>query len=200
MSKWLFRKVQKKIFHQVRAYWKKLTCELLILARVVKLSEQNGSLLILQTVFFFPLKIQASVVKWSKAGYLRMIGRISNGLSIIYHVYEACSDCVCIKKAWGKSFFSSRLMQLQLRFSQLDSMRFELQRQISGLCLNPLSQETKARCEILPFFSTSESLDDEAAVVSEGFRDDILNQLNNKTSFDYENNRAPEGATQIRTD
>lgn len=80
-------------------------------------------------------------------------------------------------------------------------MRFELQKADLGLRLSSLSQETKARCEILPFFFSSvKLLAGEAAVVSEGFRDYILNQLNTKTSFDYENNRAPKGATQIRGD
>lgn len=39
-------KYKNNIFHQVSAYWKKLICELLILARVFRLSEQTDWLLI----------------------------------------------------------------------------------------------------------------------------------------------------------
>lgn len=51
---------------------------------------------------FFLLKIQSSVIKWSGNGYLRMLGEISNGISIIYQFYEARCDCVCFTGMWSK--------------------------------------------------------------------------------------------------
>lgn len=113
---------------------------------------------------------------------------------MIYHLFEACCDCVCLKKAWWKCptgspahawcnrWYSSDFLSLtpwglnfKGRFWPVLGCSLHYHRKLKpGVRFPPL------------FFSSLKVWDDKAAGVSGGFRDYILNQLNTKTSFDYE--------------
>lgn len=128
-------------------------------------------------------------------------------LSIIYHLYGACCNCVFLLKVWWKCPSGSPAHAWCSRWCSCDFLS------LTPWSLNfkgwfwPLLEFTihyhrKLKPGVrFSLFLIPETLDEEAAVVvSEGFRDYILNQLKTKTSFDFENNRASKGATQSRTD
>lgn len=126
-----------QIVHQVLTHWIKLIYELLILAYIFKLLDQNG---------WLPSKKRLVLLNG-----LATWGSLE-GFQMALH--EACCGCVCLKKAWRMCPSGSPAHAITGEVLIFSAWLHGVwtSKADSGQCLISLSQETKARFQRFSLF------------------------------------------------
>lgn len=129
-----------QIVHQVLTHWIKLTCELLILAYILKLLDQNGWLPSKKRLVLFN-----GLATWGSLEGFQMA------------LHEACCGCVCLKKAWRMCPSGSPAHAITGEVLIFSAWLHGVwtSKADSGQCLISLSQETKARFQRFSLFFSS---------------------------------------------